>query len=382
MARPIYAQTIVLCLGLVFLSVSACGPEAGGPTGRTTLGLRPSTRIVSDGNVVLTSTGTCQLTACASCPQPSFADVVVVSGSTVAVVCYPTNVQRVFTPVSGQSLNINAGSSSIAVDLSNLPNDTFVGDININSAADASIFGSTSTPTVVRGNINLHAGDVRLFNLIVEGDVSFNRNRTGPAIVDTIVRGNLNVHVHDFIAVRTDVFGDFNVNRARSTIASVGYGQNTNIHGAPRFCRDLRSFIDSNRNGLVDPAERSQQDDCPATSMSGFDFAVNFDQTGLDVRITGGSGRYDFGMAETGSVFPGWLAEDCAGGVPGHDLCHTNVGPHFRLTSVTSSTAVVAGSTTLFDRLNEGGITYVVVDAGRCYTKGNDPSYYAGCTRL
>ena len=367
-------------VGLFLIVAVACGPEeARVDTDRA--GLRPATRIVEDGTVVRTSTGTCQLAACASCPQPSYADIVRAGSSTVAVVCYPVNVDRVFTPVSGRSLNVNAGSSSIAVDLSRLPNHTFVGDININRVTDASIFGSTSTPTVVRGNINLHAGDVRLFNLIVEGDVSFNNNRTGSALIDTIVRGNLNVHVHNFVGVRDDVFGDFNINRARSTIANVGFGQNANIHGTPLFCRNLNPFTDSNASGFVDPAERSAQDACPALGTS-FDFDVAFDRTGVDVVITGGSGNYDFGMAETGSVFPGWLGEDCLGGVPGYDLCHTNVGDRFRLMSVTSSTTVVPGVSTLFDYLNAGGVTFVVVDGAQCYTKGNDPSYYPGCTRL
>ena len=343
--------------------------------------LRPSTRVVEDGQVVRTSAGTCHASACTVCPEPSYADIIRAGSSTVAVVCYPVNVDRVIAPVSGSALNVHAGSASIAIDLSNLPNHTFVGDLNINSVADASIFGSTSTPTVVRGNVNLHDGDIRLFNLVIEGDVSFNNNRTHSAMVDTVVRGNLNVHVHNFVVARSDIFGDFNVNRARSTIASVGYGQNTNIHGAPNFCRALSPFIDSNANGLVEPTERSTQDACPAVIPSpAFDLQVVFDRGGLNVTITGGSGTYDFGMAETGSVFAGWLDEDCLSAAP--DLCHAGVGSRFRLTSVTSPSAVVPGSTTLFDALNAGGITYVVFDGLQCYTKGNNPSYYGACTRL
>lgn len=299
----------------------------------------------------------------------------------MAVVCYPVNVDQVITPASGASLNVNGGSLSIAIDLSSSPNHTFVGDININSVQDASIFGSTSTPTVVRGNLNLHAGDIRLFNLIVEGDVSFNNNNRQSALIDSVVRGNLNVHVTNFVALRSDVFGDFNINRARSTIVRVGFGQNANIHGAPAFCRDLNAFSDMNGNGLVEGTERTTQDVCPGPS-TGLDFDVVFDRSGLDVTINGGSGRYDFGLAETGSVFRGWLGEDCLGGVPGANLCHVGVGQRFRLRSVTSSAAVVPGSTTLFDFLNVGGITYVVVDGNQCYTKGNDPSYYSQCTRL
>ncbi len=371
-------------LGLFTVLAIACGPS-NGPIAVDGAGLRPATRLVEDGAVVSTSTGTCDLAACVSCPQPSFADVVRHGSSTVAVVCYPVDVDQVIAPVSGRSVNLDAGSASVTIDLSRAPNHTFVGDININRVGDASIFGSTSTPTVVRGNINLHAGDVRLFNLIVEGDVSFNANRTGSAMIDTIVRGNLNVHVEDFVAVRADVFGDLNINRPRATIANVGFGQNTNIHGAPSFCRALRPFIDANGDGFVDPSERSQEDACPAPSPAprfGLDFSVEFDATGVTVTIDGGSGSYDFGMAETGSVFVGWLGEDCAGGVSGVERCHTNVGARFRLTSVTSSSAVVPGSTTLFDALNAGGITFVVIDGDDCYTKGNDPRYYAGCTRL
>ena len=364
------------------MAVAAC--QGGGELGSERAGLRPATRILDDGEIVLTSTGTCQLDACRVCPGISYADVIVADGATVDVVCYPTEIDVVVTPRGSESLNINAGDDAVAIDLSELPDHTLFGDININAAGDTSIFGSTSTPTVVRGNVNIHTGDARLYNLIVEGDVSINDNNNRSALVDVVVRGNLNVHVPRFTVVRSDVFGDLNINRAASTIVSVGFGQNRNIHGRPLFCRDLRAFFDANGDGLVETSERSDDEDaCPSgDTLSRFDLSVIFDDAGLDVFISGGSGTFDFGMAETGSVFPGWFGEACIDEETDDDLCHRGVGRRFRLTSVTSSSDVVPTMTTLFDRFNRGGITFVIFDGAQCYASGNDPSFYPDCVEL
>ncbi len=347
-------------------------------------GIRPFSRVIEDGMTVRSTAATCGSAACAVCPQPSYADIIMTGSSTVAVVCYPAQAGQVVHPTSGQSLNINAGSASVAIDLSSLTSGTFVGDININSAGDVTILGSasTSTPTVIRGNLNLHDGNVQIFNVVVEGDVSFNRNHGRSALVNTVVLGNLNVHVEGFIGVWLDVFGDLNINRAHATLSHVGYGQNLNIHGAPMHCEALSPFTDANADQRVDPTERASVNSCPAGSGGSFDFSVTFDQTGLDVRIQGGSGPYRFGLADTGAVLPGWLGEDCLMGTSSFDLCHDNVSAHFHLTTVYDPGDVIPGSTTLFDRFAEGGATFVVFDGSDCYTRGNDPAYYPGCTRL
>lgn len=220
------------------------------------------TRIIEGGQVVRSSTATCSRPECGRCPVPSYADVLVSGARTVAVVCYPARA-RTLRPRSGSSLNLNAGDATVAIDLSGVPGNLFIGDINLNTIGSATIFGSTSTPTRVLGNLNLHAGGVRVVGLDVEGDVSFNRDRQPSALVDVVVRGNLNVHVEGFVGVRSVVFGDLNVNRAGSVLSAVSFGQNANIHGSPRWCERLFAFSDQNQNGHVEASERSAVSSCP-----------------------------------------------------------------------------------------------------------------------
>lgn len=267
----------------------------------------------------------------------------------------------------------------MAIDLSGAS--TLIGDINVNAVGSLSVFGSTTAATVIDGNVNLHSGDVRLYNVIVTGDVNINDNDTHSALLDVVVRGNLNVHVENFVGVRTAVFGDLNINRAHATVSRMSYRQNLNIHGAPASCDDLSSFVDSDASGTVEDAERSLGDDCPVSALP-LDFSAQFDATGLEVRISGGSGTYDFGMAETGSVFPGWLGEDCLGGDPVFELCHEGMPGRFRLDSARTPAEVVPGHTTLFDALNLEGITFVIFDGPACYVRGNDVTYPSGCAEI
>jgi hypothetical protein len=99
-----------------------------------------------------------------------------------------------------------------------------------------------------------------------------------------------------------------------------------------------------------------------------------------------------FGMAETASGSAGWYGEDCKG-----SNCHeVTGGTTLTLSSVNTQSAVVFGSTTLFDDDHDGQgdatadngsdrLTYIIqleggTDAGFCHVWGEDPTYYSGQT--
>lgn len=88
---------------------------------------------------------------------------------------------------------------------------------------------------------------------------------------------------------------------------------------------------------------------------------------------------YRFGLSETGSA-NGWYGEDCLPGeVNGKDVCH-EVGEEGIVVQSTSRLAEVDSTHTLLFKASHdaGDLTYVViqVDTNKCWTFGNDPSYY------
>lgn len=255
----------IAALTALFATLAGCGGADSGSNAAPNIAFDlGGYRVFQGGAVAATSTETCPTPACRRCPDDSFADVIYPADTStaVAVICYPTPSQT-FVVTDDGNLNINARGATVTIDLSEIADATFHGDVSINDVASATIYGATSTRTLVRGNLNLHAGDIRVVNLDVVGDVSFNHNRHQSALIDSVVRGNLNVHVRSFVAVNVDVFGDLNVNRADSIISSVGYGKNVNIHDPPRFCERLHPFDDLDADGAISADERGSGSACP-----------------------------------------------------------------------------------------------------------------------
>ena len=115
---------------------------------------------------------------------------------------------------------------------------------------------------------------------------------------------------------------------------------------------------------------------------------------GVTVTIENGSGRYDFGMAETGAEEVGWYGESCVIGEEpqdredyGYDICHGLAATGGEIGHVDDIDDVGDGATLFTDRIHDrGNITYVLFDdsGADCWVWGDDVSYYDdfGCTEL
>jgi hypothetical protein len=120
----------------------------------------------------------------------------------------------------------------------------------------------------------------------------------------------------------------------------------------------------------------------------GINDAIGGDDDGdaIALFITGGTGSYEFGLAQTAvGPFQGWFGEDCFTG----DLCHPTGPDGVILSGVREINAIVPGQTTLipvdFPEEATPDLTYYVgrpsdLDA-TCWVWGDDPAYYAalGC---
>ena len=99
----------------------------------------------------------------------------------------------------------------------------------------------------------------------------------------------------------------------------------------------------------------------------------------LSVEITGGSGSYNLGMAETAAGDQGWYGEDCST----EGACHP-IDTSLVLDSVHPDcggdgiSAVVEGSTTLFKSSLDPRTTYAIFDADYALQScaGDDCSYF------
>jgi hypothetical protein len=115
--------------------------------------------------------------------------------------------------------------------------------------------------------------------------------------------------------------------------------------------------------------------------------------SGLTVSISGGSGSYELGMAETGAGSSGWYGESCIPGDEprgyddyGFDVCHSLGSTGGFITSVYPDITDVGTNQTLFDEIHEPDLTYFLGEVGTadCWVFGEDVAYYRdfNCTEL
>ena len=122
-----------------------------------------------------------------------------------------------------------------------------------------------------------------------------------------------------------------------------------------------------------------------------FDVQVSWSSSGVTVSITGGSGSYELGMAETGAGSLGWFGESCIPGDEpwgyedyGYEVCHSLGSTGGTIPSVDFDD--VGTNQTIFQSIHHPDITYFVGAMGSadCWVFGDAPSYYAdfGCQTL
>jgi hypothetical protein len=121
---------------------------------------------------------------------------------------------------------------------------------------------------------------------------------------------------------------------------------------------------------------------------------LTWSNRGVVVEIENGSGRYDFGMAETGVGEVGWFGESCVIGEEpldredyGYDICHGLTATGGEIVHVDNINDADDGSTLFTEEIHDrGNITYVLFDdsGAECWVWGDDVRYYEdfGCTEL
>ena len=156
---------------------------------------------------------------------------------------------------------------------------------------------------------------------------------------------------------------------------------------------DIHPGAEERSNGLDDDCDGSTDEGIVVDAAP--ELRLTWTSSGLQVNITGGAGRYELGMAETGAGSSGWFGESCISGSEpygyddyGYDVCHSLSATGGFLTSVYPTVSSVADGATLFNKsLGESGdLTYVLlsVSSGDCWVTGHDVRYYdrLGCTAL
>jgi hypothetical protein len=247
-----YSLAAVMIVGLAGL-VGACGgDEATGTSWTVGEGDGSETEYGSDTTVVTTpgSTGTEVIVtgdpdecvdvegACVDldeakeqggqyCDNPEAqADVIVVDGEVVDVVCYPpkedgTDIREADTDEEGNADVPQTASGSVVTFNEKTDGEAIEGDVNID-AERTTLYGNGPSKTIIDGKITVESNHSRIRGMSVTGNVEYGINANNSAISFCRIHGDLNVKSNGFTATNCQVFGKVQVTGNGALLMNIG----------------------------------------------------------------------------------------------------------------------------------------------------------------
>lgn len=195
----------------------------------------------------------------------SQADVVVVEGEVVDVICYPpadegTDIREAETDENGTVQVPQTESGSVVTFPAETDGAPIEGDIEID-AERTTIFGNGPDNTIIDGDLKLTSNNSRVRGLAVTGNVEFGENSNNSAISYCRIEDDLKVESNGFKAVNCQVFGDVEVTGNNAILTNIGVqGEWTVADGT--VCNGCYSFEDANEDFLVQAGEIGDEIQC------------------------------------------------------------------------------------------------------------------------
>lgn len=186
------------------------------------------------------------------------ADVVVVDGEVVEVICYPpasdgSDIRETQTDENGTTQVPQTESGTIVVFPEETDGEAIVGDIHID-AERTTIFGNGPDRTIIDGNLSVLSNNSRVRGVTVTGEASYGDNSNNSAISFCRIEKSLTVTSNGFSALNCQVFGDVNVSGNGASLTNIGV-QGEWMVSDGTVCNGCYSFEDANADFLVQPEE-------------------------------------------------------------------------------------------------------------------------------
>jgi len=195
------------------------------------------------------------------------ADIVVVSGKVVEVICYPpkeggVSIQNVPTDADGNPTLPQNQNHTVITFPASTDGKPVKGDVTLNGEGVA-LIGNGVDKTILGGNLTLDSNNARVRGLTVNGNVTFSKNSNGASLAFCKIKGNLTIEANDVTVLNCVVYGNLESKGNGASLIGNGVAGNFKVEGSVTTCSGNYAFSDKNGNGIVEPGEKGAALSCP-----------------------------------------------------------------------------------------------------------------------
>jgi hypothetical protein len=201
------------------------------------------------------------------CGDPNAqADVVIVDGKVVKVICYPpksagTPIEQATVSKDGQT-QLPQNQNGKVITFPDATNGKPVkGDIRLDGER-VTLIGNGVDRTTIDGNLNVASNNAHVRGLTVLGNATFEKSSNDSSITFCKVKGNLEIHSNNVTVMSCLVFGNVQVKGNGCFVLNVGVGGALKVEGSGATCSGNYAFSDANGNFALDPAEKGAALSC------------------------------------------------------------------------------------------------------------------------
>jgi hypothetical protein len=186
------------------------------------------------------------------------ADIVIVAGKVVDVICYPPQDSGVSIHEAGKTsegtVEVPQNANNTVITFDESTNGVAVqGNVDLKSE-NIALIGNGVDKTIIDGNLHLDSNNAHVRGLTVTGNLVLDKNSNGATLAFCKVKGNLEIKANNVSVVACQVFGNVKIEGNNSVLVEVGVGGEWGVSSA-LVCDGNYAFADADGNFDVAPAE-------------------------------------------------------------------------------------------------------------------------------
>jgi hypothetical protein len=186
------------------------------------------------------------------------ADIVIVDGQVVDVICYPPKsdgapIDDLGVDGNGNvELPQNQNGAVITFDPAT-DGKELAGDVRLD-AERVVLIGNGVDKSILGGNLTLASNNAKVRGVTVKGNLVLEKNANGTSITFCRIYGNLEIAANGVTVVNCDVYGNVEISGNNATLLGLRVAGTVNA-GKGATCKGLVAIDDKNGDYVVDPGE-------------------------------------------------------------------------------------------------------------------------------